>query len=109
MTVVNVGGEPDPGAGGHGLGVLVAVAAQLGVLGKLAAVLEEERARAGVVAVEVPPPSMRSTRRSAACMSTKAHCQLEQQPHLDQVPQLTIGAPDVLHEPSLCYEAELSV
>ena len=46
--------EPDPGPGRHGLGVLVAVAAQLGVIGEIAAVLQEERPRAGVAAVEIP-------------------------------------------------------
>ena len=46
--------EPDPGPRRHALRVLVPVAAQLRVIREIAAVLDEERPRAGVAAVEVP-------------------------------------------------------
>ncbi len=47
-------GEPDTGLGHLPFGVLVAVEAQPGAVGKVGAELEEERAEVGVEAVEVP-------------------------------------------------------
>ena len=47
------GGEPDPRLRGLAFGPLVAVEAQLGVVGEVGAELQEERAEVGVHAVEV--------------------------------------------------------
>ena len=46
--------EADPGLGGLPLGPVVAVDAQLGVVGEVAGELQEERPEGGVCAVEVP-------------------------------------------------------
>lgn len=47
------GGEPDPGPGGLTLGPFVSVDTEFGVVGKVGAELDEERAEVGVDGVDV--------------------------------------------------------